>query len=493
MNSPFRRLKTRVLHPFLFATWFVLDGYAKLGGYHEMADLILWLAVVNLIALSFWLALQYFIADKTKAGLILSLSILQICFYTEIWRLTSIGDFLNRSHVILTVTLVTLFAIAVVRITKSVRSFAGLTSCLNIFSLLLIGFALRSIVFHPSSSVDQNSPPSKEPSVMLSQIATSDVSEGPDIYYIIFDSYTSSESLRKYWGYDNDEFIRHIEAKGFFVAGQSNSNYIWTLPSVASILNLRYLVEYDTLPPHSLPWLFRHFEMIDNNAVTVFLSSSGYEFINLSPFDICGTKRFYAGNLGHGDVGFGRFLFDRTWLGIVVARISNRESFRESNLRIIERLKQLPSEERTRPFFVYAHLMMPHGPFYFDRDGNTTPPENHWGKLSTHNKPYYLEQLIFSNRQIMDIVDTLLTKSNRKPIIIVQGDHGYRFLPGKEGFEESATILNAYHLPNGGTSQLYGSISPVNSFRIIFNYYFKTEFSSLPDMTFISDTTLVVE
>jgi len=40
--------------------------------------------------------------------------------------------------------------------------------------------------------------------------------------------------------------------------------------------------------------------------------------------------------------------------------------------------------------------------------------------------------------------------------------------------------LNVYYLPNGSKS-LYETISPVNSFRVIFNEYFNADFELLED------------
>jgi hypothetical protein len=46
-------------------------------------------------------------------------------------------------------------------------------------------------------------------------------------------------------------------------------------------------------------------------------------------------------------------------------------------------------------------------------------------------------------------------------------------------------ILNAYYLPQGA-DQLYPSISPVNSFRLVFNSYFGTNFPLLEDVSYQS-------
>jgi len=47
-------------------------------------------------------------------------------------------------------------------------------------------------------------------------------------------------------------------------------------------------------------------------------------------------------------------------------------------------------------------------------------------------------------------------------------------------------ILNAYYLPRGGQDLLYENISPVNSFRLIFDYYFGGNFGLLEDGSYFS-------
>jgi hypothetical protein len=47
--------------------------------------------------------------------------------------------------------------------------------------------------------------------------------------------------------------------------------------------------------------------------------------------------------------------------------------------------------------------------------------------------------------------------------------------------------LNMYYLPYGGESILYDGVSPVNSFRLIFNYYFNGEYEILEDKYYWSE------
>jgi len=59
---------------------------------------------------------------------------------------------------------------------------------------------------------------------------------------------------------------------------------------------------------------------------------------------------------------------------------------------------------------------------------------------------------------------------------------GQQATPGE--LREKVSILNAYYLPGADTQAVYPSISPVNSFRVVFNLYFGTNLSPLTDRTF---------
>ncbi len=74
-------------------------------------------------------------------------------------------------------------------------------------------------------------------------------------------------------------------------------------------------------------------------------------------------------------------------------------------------------------------------------------------------------------------LEEILASSDIPPIIVMHGDHGLRD-------ENRLQILNAYYLPAGGRKALYPTISPVNSFRVVFNECFGTRFELLPDLSY---------
>jgi hypothetical protein len=157
---------------------------------------------------------------------------------------------------------------------------------------------------------------------------------------------------------------------------------------------------------------------------------------------------------------------------------------------ILEQLPQISKDPD--PTFTFVHLLIPHVPFVFSADGSiVTDPLFYNGKLSwpgdaQHLVQGYANQVEYVDREIVQIVSSILDQSKTPPIIVIHGDHG---LLDTNRFE----ILNAYYLPEDGAKDLYSTITPVNSFRVIFDNYFGTDFSLLPDVSYDQSGQLVLE
>jgi hypothetical protein len=104
--------------------------------------------------------------------------------------------------------------------------------------------------------------------------------------------------------------------------------------------------------------------------------------------------------------------------------------------------------------------------------------------------------------KIMWLVSEILKISSKPPIIIIQSDEGPREkditaknLRRIRNREERSrirrtmryNILNTYYLPGLDDGYLYPHITPVNSFRVVFNKYFGTDFELLEDKYYYFD------
>ena len=163
----------------------------------------------------------------------------------------------------------------------------------------------------------------------------------------------------------------------------------------------------------------------------------------------------------------------------------------------LDKLREVP--DVPGPKFVFAHIMLPHPPFIFDRDGNFTPPDRPFvtwdaslfpGTTAEYQKGY-TDQLTFLNQELMGIISDILARSEKPPIIILQGDHGpgafYNVLElDTSCLGERFSILNAYYFPDGNYQQLYPSITPVNSLRVVLNQYFGAQLDLLDDRSYFA-------
>ena len=135
--------------------------------------------------------------------------------------------------------------------------------------------------------------------------------------------------------------------------------------------------------------------------------------------------------------------------------------------------------------------MPPHPPYIFDRNGNV--PKNsaiEYQGTAWENQDGYIEQLRYVNRVVKQTVAAILEQSPDEPIIIIHGDHGPASPPGnldnptKRFIYQRTGILNAYYLPEYCRSSIYPTISPVNTFRVVFDSCLGTDLGLLEDKTY---------
>lgn len=335
--------------------------------------------------------------------------------------------------------------------------------------------------------------------------------DAPDIYYIILDRYASAETLAKDYGYDNSEFLGFLTANGFHIVENATANYSMTPLSLASSLNMRYLDDLVSDLSLDAPDYRPLYGLMSDNEVSRILQAQGYTYVHVG-----GSYWEPTRTNSHADVAYpppGRI---SEFSSVLLARTTYLQTllqdlgvwkYLQGHLRkdiqvkwSFEKLAEIPKLDS--PKFVFAHFLLPHDPYVFDRHGKYVPPEVSAAKSWYEN---YLEQLIATNGMVEDLVTDLLQESNPTPIIILQADEGPYpvdwFAPLPAWFNsEHATedelrrkmgILNAFLLPDGDYSALHSGVTPVNSFRIIFNLCFDMSFELLPDRSFLSVNPLL--
>ncbi|MBI4092665.1 MAG: hypothetical protein HY420_01945 [Candidatus Kerfeldbacteria bacterium] len=328
----------------------------------------------------------------------------------------------------------------------------------------------------------------------------------PDIYYIVLDGHGRADVLQEFYGYDSSQFIRELEALGFYVARESTSNYPYTYLSIPSALNLGYVNE---AAPDLRSYIRDRrplMNMMGYSQAYQFLKQYEYTFVTF------GSGWSADSNLPTADLHYESPTllneFENMLLGnsLMIPFGYRRIQYylhREGVRYFFDHLADVASIPQ--PTLTYAHIMVPHPPFVFGSDGEPILPnlpfvfdDVTWramlGKTSEAYVNGYRGQVTYVDQVLIQVLRQILASSPQPPVIIIQGDHGPASVFANDhltvdGVRERFSILNAYYLPNGTTTlELYPTITPVNSFRAIFNTYFGTQLDFLEDKSYIPVT-----
>lgn len=481
------------MHSFLISIFPVLVLY-----YQNIESMPWWVIIRPSIAgICFagmsWLILYILIRNKEKTSIITSYFLLLFFVYGKllvlIRNVTIAGISIGKYEYTL-LGWVLIFAIPVRWILKAKKKLPGVTKFLNVFAVFLIGY---NVILSGYWLYDH-----KIQRVFPSLAVTKKVDKQPDIYYIVFDAYARDDILKKFYDYDNHEFLDYLSNKGFYVARQSLANYAFTELSIASSLNMTYLdhLAQDSKVADSnnrIPLI----DMIRSSRISTFLKKRGYKTFafstGFSPTEIRNADYYLSQALSLSD--FENALINTTPLPLLTKNLQSK-LHRD---RIIFTLSKLPEIAKTEsPKFVFVHIFAPHPPFVFGEHGETLNYSTYFyfadNKFVMPREDYvkkYKSQLIFLNRKIQDALTGIIANSDRQPIIIIQGDHGPRSMvnlwkPDDTLFSEAMSILLACRLPNNDHHNFYNSVTPVNIFRIILNQYFGTDLQVLEDNSYFS-------
>lgn len=323
----------------------------------------------------------------------------------------------------------------------------------------------------------------------------------PDIYFLLFDEYSSTRCLQQYFHYDNSALDTFLMDKGFYMQFESKSNYNFTSFSMASILNMDYLRGIRDVNAIKADDYAACDNLISDNSVTSFLSSQKYSIINYSIFDLAGHPSLVAYSLLPvktrlitGQTLLSRFMRDVAWnlySGPFEIKWLAKNIFYENlndNNQFLELVKKESKKKTTRPRFIYAHFEMPHRPFFYDKTGRLRSRE----ELIAETKGIYIESyknyLPYVNTKIMELITTIKKNTCDSAVIIVMGDHGYRVALHGVSNDHFFQNLNAVYFPGKNYTFLKDSVSGVNQFRMIFNSLFRQSFPLLKDSSvFLTD------
>jgi hypothetical protein len=508
------RRPVRAGHPFLLAAYsalILLTANLEEARFDEaMTTLMMAVAGAGLLYGALRLVLR---GQPSRAGLLASLLLAVGLFYgypaaAVSWLLAGIAPVFYIDLALLFVTFV-LMSVAIAFVLGTRRRLDRLDRILNIVTLALVIASVVQIGLYErrQSGIETfvDMAVDSDPVQNGPRVNPSPANAGPPrhIFYLVFDRYAGPTTMAPHFKFANQDFLEFLKARRFFIASQSRSNYLKTAPSLASTFHLEYINFLgDEVGKESDSW-HPIYRMLRRNRVARFLKDKGYSFIQIGSWWRPTRRNDYADHVYSDGVAE----FERVYIGVTIAG-SLMRLFRPANPifddqnwdfgqcrrvpRTFETLEEL--SQRSEPTFVFAHILVPHPPYVFDEQGNCKSEAESEGQALREN---YLDQVKYINGKIKELVSSLLADPDDLPLIILQSDEGpfpERYEMDKYGFDwRQATpeelrlktaILNAYYLPNVENGLLYDGITPINTFRVVFNSYFGTNFALLPDRTY---------
>jgi hypothetical protein len=491
---------SRPVHPLLLGALPVASMYAAYPGRSNLDELGTAFLAALAAAGTIWMVLSLAYRDATKAALLASALLLlpvlpDLLHWLEESSLARFG--LARRRYVFGALLLAYAALAF-WLARTRVSLARGTAVANIVAAGLVLPPLGALAAFNVTTLDarmRSGPPVPVPT------ASAVASEKPDIYYFIFDRYGDAATLREN-GLDNEPLYRFLENRGFYVARESRANYIKTALSVSSSLNLAY---HDDLARDPGPDSGNHLPLnyrLQHHVAGTFLKAQGYRYIHAGSWWWPTATTPLADETINSYIAVPQPVVLLLKQPLVAPLVSPfHTALLDHRLQQWERVHRQVTElesliRRSEPKFVFVHMLVPHPPTVFDEDGSYVSEDLESRRPGDEN---YRRQVVMVNGIIRSLVDRILQNAATPPVIILQGDEG-PYPKGLEGSDEyryrrltpaqlryRSGILNAYYLPRGG-SALYPSISPVNSFRIVFNSYFGTNLPLLPDRVYRHDS-----
>ncbi len=480
-----KRLTFTDSYPFLFSIYPVIALSSINLGYINFNSIFRSLVITLIVTFALVIFLSLIMKNKEKARLLTFSFILIFFSYGQVYDFLKSNLGIPVHHRYTLMFFLLLFLIIIWFIFRSKFVSKSLENFLTATSIILVVISIfPTLKYSVTNAISQSK--DKKTVVFNPQIQNL---PRPDIYLIILDSYTRADVLQQDFQFDNSSFLNQLKDLGFYVADCSQSNYPSTKYSLSSLMQVNYL--QDISPDASLA-PFSH------TVVTKSLRSLGYSvysFENWSTghFDLGEDKKFSRNNpkfgLSLSGAGLNEFesmllkttlfriVFDMPQLvpGFDPLHLEYYEHFEQVKYTLAE-LPNMPSLEG--PKFVFVHFMVPHEPYIFTPDGEY--------KYNGNVYKGYPANISFINNNLPTILKKIIDDSEIPPVIIIQGDHGPNLNPTTPAIRHS--ILNAYFVNDAAKKLLYPSITPVNSFRVIFDAYFGENLELIPDKSYYAYT-----
>jgi hypothetical protein len=322
----------------------------------------------------------------------------------------------------------------------------------------------------------------------------------PNVYHLIVDGYGRQDVLLRHLAFDNSPFVEFLEGTGFTVLDDSWANYSITQASLTSTLNLDYfdrvLLESgaDSMDESSITRGFAT-KAIRNNRLIKYMNSIGYHYLHIGSIWEA-TIRNPNADL---EYGCSRFNFNNEFTRALVAKSwlapfeqVGGASIARCHLRMFSNLVDISKAHKHQPYYVFAHVVLPHYPYVFKSDCSVKAQVEMSNAFSLRKELWsdaesYLEQVRCVNFMLVQALNTII-EQDPNSWIVIHSDHGPD-IPRVSGINRIAARLAnfiAIRAPGGGEFKI-DFHSPLGALRRILGVLTKTNLGMVERYFYIPD------
>ena len=476
-------------HPLLFAAYPVLfvwsQNVAEIAPGEVLRPLV---AVIAGAALA-TVILGFVFGDRRRAALIVTPVALGGLLYGHVAKLV------ESPETVRTAVWLGIVAVAVVGALRlSTRRLATIDTALLRLGLVVLVVPLVVIV--PFEIEDAFVKPAPVLAGTESLPATTDAPKR-DVYWIVLDRYGSDRSFELRFG-ATSTFTPWLRDHGFDVLEDSHANYVATSLSMATTLNMVHLEDLTGLVGTSSSSYTPVYSRLASPRVVKQFRALDYRYLHLGSWwnptrtDPAADVNYNADLQSEVD----SVLIEFSVAPSIIETFDleeeppsesvKHEKHNRFALDVLDGLRGEPG-----PKFVLAHVLLPHPPYVFDRDGRYIPVDE---AATLDETDAWQRQLDYTNSRLQRFIEGLLALPEpERPIVILQADEGPWTAPyaadkvnydwetaSPEELEMKFGILNAWYVP-GDDLSLDPSMTAINTFPVLFERYFGLDYELLED------------
>ncbi|MBD0288576.1 MAG: hypothetical protein ICV79_24610, partial [Flavisolibacter sp.] len=275
-----------VWYIFLLPLFFILHGYNENFGLIPISEIVTLSIKYALVTFVVFIVSNLLFNDIKKAVVF---SVILLCiyfffgaFHDFLKRYIPSGFFISYKFLLLLIFLIIISGIILIK--RARRDFTEIARyvkyTLSVLILLEVGTTGYYLITGKAGK--NNIAPDK---IKLASVSSCAATK-PDIFFIVFDEYTSSKGLQEDFNFSNHYLDSLLREHRFFISADSKSNYNSTPFSIASTLNFDYLMSGSEGEVLTAKKFLQAERAVKENRLTPFLKQQGYLLKNYGCMDL---------------------------------------------------------------------------------------------------------------------------------------------------------------------------------------------------------------